>query len=445
MTRAILHIDMDAFFASVEQQANPALRGKPVVVCGANARTVVMTASYEARAWGVKTGMSLPEAKARCPRLIVVAGHHEWYTETCRRLAAICRNYTPLVELFSIDEAFLDVTASLRLFGGAEAIARAIKARVSRHLGLTASVGIAANKLLAKLASGLKKPDGLVVIGHADVPLLLESLPVRELCGIGPSIAAQLAALGITTCGQLGRAQLSLLIGRFGVVGHRLSAMGRGEDDAPVIANVRAAQKAPDARPQASTESQRTGWVREDSGGAENAADGLFQQPAKSVGHSMTLDCNVWDLDRLERYLLELSGMVGRRLRRHGLAGTVVTLTLRYADFTTFTRQQRLGRPINDDGEIFRSARSLLRALRLTGAVRLVGVSLSGLVGESNQLPLFEGWRRRRELLAAVDAVNNRHGEGALLWGPLLAHQRRKGIVISPAWRPDGIRDYSEY
>jgi len=153
MTRAILHIDMDAFFASVEQQANPALRGKPIAVCGANARTVVMTASYEARAWGVKTGMSLPEAKARCPRLIVVAGHYEWYTETCRRLVAICRDYTPMVELFSIDEAFLDVTASLRLFGGAEAIARAIKARVRRHLGLTASVGIAANKLLAKLAS----------------------------------------------------------------------------------------------------------------------------------------------------------------------------------------------------------------------------------------------------------------------------------------------------
>jgi len=444
MLRAILHIDMDAFFASVEQQANPALRGKPVAVCGANARTVVMTASYEARAWGVKTGMSLPEAKARCPGLIVVAGHYEWYTETCRRLAAICRDYTPDVELFSIDEAFLDVTASLRLFGGAEAIARAIKARVRRHLGLTASVGVAPNKLLAKLASGLKKPDGLVVIGPADAPTLLESLPVQELCGIGPSIAAQLAALGIAACGQLGRAPLSLLVGRFGIIGHRLSAMGRGEDDAPVIANVRAAQKAPDARPQASTEPQRTGWAREDSGGAENAADGLFQQSAKSVGHSMTLDRNVWDRDRLERYLLELSGMVGRRLRRHGLAGMVVALTLRYANFTTFTRQQRLGRPINDDGEIYRVARSILRALRLTQAVRLVGVSLSGLVGESNQLPLFDGWRRRRQLLAAVDTVHDRYGEEALFWGPLLTRSHRHGVVISPSWRPDGLRDYSE-
>ncbi|MBI3621424.1 MAG: DNA polymerase IV [Nitrospirae bacterium] len=410
MQRTILHIDMDAFFASVEQQANPALRGKPVAVCGAGARTVVMTASYEARAWGVRTGMSLPEAKALCPSLIVVAGHHEWYTETCRRLTAICRDYTPNVELFSIDEAFLDVTDSLLLFGGAEAIARAIKTRVRHHLGLTASVGIAPNKLLAKLASGLKKPDGLVVVGPAEIPPLMERLPVQELCGIGPSTARQLAEFGITTCGALGRAPLALLVGRFGVFGRRLSAMGRGEDDAP---------------------------VRSEGSPAAEAAE------AKSVGHSMTLDRNVWDQERLERYLLELTGMVGRRLRRHALAGRVVTVTLRYADFTTFTRQQRSGHPMNDDGEIYRAARAILRAQSLTQAVRLVGVSVSGLVGESAQESLFDDWRRRRQLLAALDAVHNRHGDGALMWGELLAHNRRQGIVISPAWRPQGLRDYS--
>lgn len=409
MSKTILHIDMDAFFASVEQQANPALRGKPVAVSGANARTVVMTASYEARAWGVKTGMSLPEAKALCPSLLVVAGHHEWYTETCRRLTAICQDYTPGVELFSIDEAFLDVTDSLLLFGGADAIARAIQARLRGHLGLTASVGIAPNKLLAKLASGLKKPDGLVVVDHTDVPALLERLPVQKLCGIGPSTARQLAGLGITTCGTLGRAPLSLLVGRFGSLGRRLSAMGRGEDDAPV-------------RPQGSP--------------VEEAA------AAKSVGHSMTLDRNVWDRDLLERYLLELAGMVGRRLRRHALAGRVVTVTLRYADFTTLTRQQRSDRPMNDDGEIFRAARSIIRALPLAQAVRLVGVSLSGLVGESAQVPLFDDWQRRRQLLSAVDAVHDRHGEGALMWGELLGHRRRQGAVISPAWRPHGLRDY---
>jgi len=414
--RTILHIDMDAFFASVEQQADPALRGRPVAVCGANARTVVMTASYEARARGVKTGMPLPEAKARCPELIVVAGHCDWYTETCRRLASICGDYTPLVELFSIDEAFLDVTASLRLFGGAEAIARAIKARVRRHLGLTASVGVGPNKLLAKLASGLRKPDGLVVVRPADVPSLMERLPVQELCGIGPSLTRQLADLGIATCGALGRAPLVLLVGRFGVVGHRLSAMGRGEDETPVL-------------PQGSPE--------DDAPGPSGVTD------AKSVGHSMTLDRNVWDLERLERCLLGLAGMVGRRLRRYALAGTVVMLVLRYADFTTFSRQRRIGRPIDDDQEIYRAARSILRMVQLTQAVRLVGISLSGLAGESSQLPLFEAWRRRRQLLAAVDAVHDRHGEEALCWGPLLTQSDRYGIVISPAWRPDGLRDYS--
>jgi len=408
---------MDAFFASVEQQADPALRGRPVAVCGANARTVVMTASYEARARGVKTGMLLPEAKSRCPELIVVAGHCDWYTETCRRLAMICGDYTPLVELFSIDEAFLDVTTSLRLFGGAAAIARAIKARIRRHLGLTASVGIAPNKLLAKLASGLKKPDGLVVVTPADVPPLMERLPVQELCGIGPSLTRQLADLGITTCGALGRAPLRLLVGRFGIIGHRLSAMGRGEDDSPVL-------------PQGSPD--------------EEAPSLSGQTDAKSVGHSMTLNRNVWDLERLERCLLELAGMVGRRLRRHALAGTVVTLVLRYADFATFSRQRQLGRPINDDQEIYRAARSILRALRLSQAVRLIGISLSGLAGESNQLPLFEGWLKRRHLLAAVDTVHDRHGEEALVWGPLLAQSDRHGIVISPAWRPSGIRDYSK-
>ena len=270
MPRAILHVDMDAFFASVEQRVNPALRGRPVAVCGANARTVILTASYEARAYGVKTGMMLHEAKALCPGLILVPGDHARYTDICRQLVAICRDYTPAVELFSVDEAFLDVTDSLALFGGAEAIARAIKARVRGELGLTASVGIAPNKLLAKLASGLNKPDGLVMVAPPDVPALLERLPVQELCGIGPALTRQLAELGIATCGALGRAPLYLLTARFGVIGRTLSAMGRGEDDAPLVPI--------EAEPE-----------------------------AKSVGHSMTLERDVRTPAELERTLLQLS------------------------------------------------------------------------------------------------------------------------------------------
>lgn len=409
MPRAVLHVDMDAFFASVEQRVNPALQGRPVAVCGANARTVVLTASYEARAYGVKTGMMLHEAKALCPALILVEGDHTRYTDTCRRLLEIFQRYTPLVELFSVDEAFLDVTRSAGLFGPAETIARMIKARVRRALGLIASVGIAPNKLLAKLASGLRKPDGLMTVRPEEISGLLESLPVEELCGIGPSIARQLAALGITTCGQLGRAPAQLLTARFGIVGRKLSAMGRGEDDAPVVE-------------------------------IESAAGG--EPEVKSIGHSMTLERNLRDPARLEHHLFQLSEMVGRRLRKHGFLGQVVTVTLRYADFQTFTRQQRLGAPVHDDLEIYRAARAIFRRVRLTDAVRLVGVGLSGLVKGSDQLSLYDDHLRRQRLLGALDAVNDRHGARTLSWGTLLQHRDGHRAVISPAWRPNGTKAY---
>jgi DNA polymerase-4 len=404
MRRIILHIDMDAFFASVEQLVNPALRGKPVVVCGANARTVVLTASYEARAFGVKTGMTLPEAMVLCPDLIVVEGRHERYTDINQRLLAIYQDYTPLVEVFSIDEAFLDLTGSLGLFGSAETIAKAVKHRIRRELGLTASVGIAPNKLLAKLASGLKKPDGLVLLEPEDIPLLLSNLPVDELCGIGPALTQKLSTLGITTCGELGRAPMELLMHHFGVLGRRLSDMGRGRDDSPVVA----VEAEPDA---------------------------------KSIGHSMTLERDVSNRESLEIYLLQLSEMVGRRLRRAGLYGRTVALTLRYADFSTITRQRRQKQPIHDDLEIFQAAREIFRGLRLSQAVRLVGVTASDLSKDPGQLPLFEETLRRRRLTAAMDIINDRYGEWTVLWGTLLARDRHRP-VISPAWRPKGTKHY---
>ena len=407
MTRTVLHIDMDAFFASVEQRVNPSLRDKPVAVCGANTRTVILTASYEARAYGVKTGMMVRDAKACCPSLILVPGNHARYTDVCRRLVAIYQDYTPLVELFSIDEAFLDVTGCLRLFGDAESIARTIKQRVRHELGLSASVGIAPNKLLSKLASGLEKPDGLVIVDRTQVPALLELLPVQALCGIGPALTRRLADLAITTCGELGRAPLPWLVNQFGIVGRKLSAMGRGEDDAPV---------------------------------APMASDGEEEPQPKSVGHSMTLERDARGHRALEIHLLQLSDMVGRRLRKAGLFGRTVTLTLRYADFTTFGRQRTLGRLVNDDPAIYRAARALAREVALAQPVRLVGVSLSELAPAPAQLSLFEE-PRRRQLMEAIDAVNDRHGAWTLLWGSLLLRDVHRAI-ISPSWRPKGARDY---
>jgi len=352
--KIIMHVDMNAFFASVEQEVNPALRGKPIAVTGSNERTVVTTASYEARAFGVKTGMTKYEAKRLCPHIILVAGNTSRYVDTCRRLVEIYRQYTPVVEVYSIDEAFLDVTGSIPLFESAENIAKSIKRDIRQRLGsLTCSIGIAHNKLLAKLGSDMKKPDGLVIIRQEEVAALLERLPVRELCGIGAQLEKHLAAMGIRTCGELGRTSLQALKNRFGVIGERLKLMAQGIDDSPAIP--------------------------------------LEQEPdAKSVGHSMTLDADVSDTETLERHILQLSEMVGRRLRRGGYAGRTVALTLRYPDFTTFTRRQSGASCINNSIDIYVAAKDILGATRLQQPVRLVGVSVSNLTRNLAQIPLSE-------------------------------------------------------
>jgi DNA polymerase-4 len=364
----------------------------------------VLTASYEARAHGVKTGMTIPEARAFCRGLIVVPGDPARYADVSRRLLAIYQDYTPLVEVFSVDEAFLDITDSLTLFGGGEAIASALKHRIRREMGLTASVGIAPNKILAKLGSGLKKPDGLVRIERQDVPMLLEDLPVKELCGIGPNLERALAEMGIRTCGELGRANMERLVGRFGIVGRSLKTMGMGQDDRPVVP--------------------------------------IGDEPeAQSIGHSMTLERDVSRLDEIEHHLLELSERVGRRARRNRYGGNVVTLTIRYADFKTFSRQRRVETVLNDGLEIYWAARRILRTLRLQQAVRLVGVSLSGLIPNTDQFPLFESDQRRRRLLATMDGINDRYGDRTVQWGTRIVGRLPK-TVISPSWRPKGAREY---
>jgi DNA polymerase-4 len=416
--RVVFHVDMNAFFAAVEQQANPALRGKPIAVVGARNRTVVLTASYEARAYGVKTGLTLPEARRRCPPLLFVTARNDRYTDTCARLAEIYRSVTPAVEVASVDEAFLDVTGTMRWWetnarfkmqdakqGGAGApemgLARALKARVRAELGLPCSVGIAPNKLLAKLASDLQKPDGLVRIRPGEAAAVLENLPAQELCGIGPRTAEALAAMGVRTCGELGRFPVEALVRRFGVIGRRLSAMGRGIDDAPVVP----LEASPDA---------------------------------KSVGHSQTLPRDLADRAAIEREILQLADLVGRRLRAGGYAGRSVALTVRYGDFTTFSRHLTLPAPTSCAYEIYEAALRILGALRLRQPVRMLGVSVGEVVRGVEQAWLFEDLRRRSEAERAMDAVNDRYGGGAVTRARLLDAARYKAW-ISPAWKPEGI------
>jgi DNA polymerase-4 len=403
--RVILHIDMNAFFASVEQQGNPALRGRPIAVIGSAKRTVVTTSSYEARAYGVKTGMTVGEAKRHCPQLILVIGDNRKYTWTSAGIVKIFLDYTPLVEVFSIDEAFLDITASQRLFGPPERIASLIKARIRRLFGITCSIGIAPNKLLAKLASEMRKPDGLVVIGEDKVKSVLENLPVRELCGVGSKTGRKLELLGIRSCGELGRFPPELLRKRFGIIGEKLHLMGRGIDDSPVVP-------------------------------AEDSDE------VKSVGHSMTLEHDISSHKEILRHLLQLSEMVGRRARRYNVRGRTVTLSLRYADFDTWVgRQKTLPEHINRSGDIYRAVAAILDTLVLEQPVRLLGVRLSSLSYQGSQLPLFAEERKKSLMIGAVDRVNDRYGDFTVTFGSILDEKEKGSRVISPAWRPEGIRN----
>lgn len=397
----ILCIDMDAFFASVEQQANPKLRGKPVAVIGSGHRTVVTTRSYEARKYGVKTGMNIYEAKKLCPGLIFVTGDNEKYAHTCKELEKIYRRFTPDVEIYSIDEAFLDVTTTQHLFGGPETIGASIKKKIKNKFGINCTVGIAPNILIAKLASDISKPDGLRWIKAEEVESVLKDLPVKELWGIGSGIAGKLSSMGIRTCGELGSAPASLLRNKLGIIGESLKLMGRGICRRPIA-------------------------VRE--------------EDPKSIGHSLTLPRDISDRKDIETHIMKLSDMAGRRARKYGYEGRRISLTIRYPDFETFTRQVTLPRSTNDTQEIYNAALAILNGIRLKDRIRLLGVCISQLVSGSGQLHLLEDKRKRSALLRAIDDINDKHGDFKIIRASYLK-QAEAPNVISPAWRPSGVKN----
>lgn len=405
MVRTILHIDMNAFFASVEQSANPDLRGKPIAVVGGHGRTVITTSSYEARAKGVKAGMAIWEGKRACPELIVVVGDNRKYQHTSVEINRIFRDYTPEVEVFSIDESWLDVTHSLSIFDSPENISYQIKARIHHHFGITCSIGIAPNKLLAKLASDMQKPDGLTIIKPEDVSQVLERLPVGELCGIGRKTAAALKMLTINTCGELARFDEVILTRKFGIVGRRLKQMAQGIDDSPVIQ-----------------------FGEEDE--------------VKSVGHSSTLEKDIEDPVEIKRFLLQLSEMVGSRARRYNVSGKTIHLYVRYADFfSSWGKQTTLRHYINLSDEIYKAALNILKTVELEQPVRLLGISLSNLQHQTEQLPLFIEDRKKLEATKAMDEVNQKFGNMAVTFGSLILGKEKAGShVIPPSWRPDGIK-----
>jgi DNA polymerase-4 len=383
--RTILHLDLDAFYASVEQLDDPSLRGRPVIVGGPSRRGVVCAASYEARRYGVRSAMPTARARKLCPDGVFRAPRFERYGELSDRVFGIYRRYTPLVEPLSLDEAFLDVSASRALHGGGRDVAAAIKAAVRAECGLAVSAGIAEVKLAAKIATDLGKPDGLVEVPQGGVAAFLAPLPVSRLWGVGRVTEEALRAIGISTIGDLAGTPDVALAGAVGATHARdLRALARGEDPREVV---------PD-------------------------------EAAKSIGAEETFGEDLAGAAPLERELLAQAARVGRRLRAAGAAGRVVTLKVKYADFTLVTRRATLERPTDDDRAIYEAARALLARVDLASPVRLTGISVSGLAGEAErgQLDLFAPARaesaeeaKRRALNAARDRLADRFGEGAVV------------------------------
>jgi DNA polymerase IV len=378
--RAILHVDMDAFYASVEQLDDPSLRGRPVLVGGTGPRGVVAAASYEARAFGCRSAMPSAVAMRLCPQAVFVRGRFERYRELSESVFAIFEAFTPLVQPLSIDEAFLDVTGSERLLGPALEIAREIRARVRRETGgLTASVGVAPNKFLAKLASETGKPDGLTVIAPERVREVLDPLPVGRMWGVGPAAEKRLHRMGIRTFAQLRQTDPGALRAALGAWGERAWRLARGEDDRPVV---------PD-------------------------------HEAKSIGHETTFHEDVADPESVRSVLLGLTEGVARRLRRKSRLARTVTCKIRFGDFQTITRTRTLEPATDATADLWQAARGTFDAwaARDFRPVRLIGVQAGGL-GErgDTQLGLFDegGGDRRRALDEASDAVALRFGSGAI-------------------------------
>jgi DNA polymerase-4 len=376
--RTILHLDMDAFFASVEQRDHPEYRGKPVLVGSAERRGVVAAASYEARAFGCHSAMPMAVALRKCPQAIVVSGRHSRYGDVSDQVFEILASATPLIEPLSIDEAFLDVTGTERLHGPARVLAERLRARIRTELGLTASVGIAPNKFLAKVASDLRKPDGLVEVTPDRIDEILLPLPVERLWGVGPKSAEHLEAEGIRTVADVRAHPLEWWVARHGAFGAHVHALAYGRDDRPVV-----------------TEGE-----------------------AKSIGHEETFPYDLGDPEDVRSVLLGQCEAVGRRVRRAGTRARGVTVKIRYGDFETITRAATLPSATDATDELWAAARGLFDRWAEAGyrPVRLIGMSASRFDDRPEQLELFPDpeHERRRRLDAALDDLQRRFGSDAI-------------------------------
>jgi DNA polymerase IV len=389
VTRAIIHVDMDAFYASVEQRDDPRLRGRPVIVGGSLKRGVVCAASYEVRRFGVRSAMPMAQAVRLAPGAVVVAPRFSAYAQASEQVFSIFERYTPLIEPLSLDEAFLDVSASIGLFGSAATIAQQIRAQVLREVRLPCSAGIAAVKFVAKIASDAAKPNGQKEIAAAQTLAYLAPLPVSRLWGVGPKAEQALLREGLSTVGDIARSDPAWLQQRFGATGAHLWALANGQDEREVV---------PD-------------------------------REAKSIGAEDTFEEDLHGLAALTPHVHAQSLRVGRRLRQAGVKTRVVQLKIKYGDFETITRRTTLACPTDDGQAIYRAALVLFERVEQSRPIRLTGISAQDLGGAApNQLGLFEAAEqpgaapRAERLNAALDRIAQRFGSAAITTADLADH-----------------------
>lgn len=388
----ILHIDMDAFFASVEQHDHPELRGKCLIVGGQSERGVVTTASYEARRYGVRSAMPMFEARRRCPHAIVIPGRMERYKAVSGRIMELLEAFSPLVEPVSIDEAYLDISGGTRLFGPPEEMARRIKQKILQTTGLTCSIGGAPLRFVAKIASDLEKPDGLTIIHPETVPGFIEQLPLAKIPGVGAVTQTHLAGMQLKTLGDVRGYPEAILVRRLGKFGQRLAALARGEDPRPITPHT----------------------------------------AAKSVSAENTLAVDTLDRGLLHDLLLRHAEDIGRQLRRLDLKARTITLKIKHADFQQVTRSKTLPMPVQSVESILRQADELLRDYPLQRKVRLIGLGASHFVPAATpvQIELFPQDSQRpsswEKVDHALDAIQARFGRDAIRKASLAAPDRQQ-------------------
>ncbi|EYE88087.1 DNA polymerase IV [Fervidicella metallireducens AeB] len=404
--RKILHVDLNAFYASVEQALNPDLEGLPVAVAGDKEKRtgIILTSSYEARKFGVKTGMTVGDAKNLCPNLVLVKPNFKNYMSYSIRVMDILRSFSPDVEQFSIDEAWVDVTGCEHLFGDGAEIADKIRHKIKDELNITASVGVSYCKLVAKMASDLKKPDATTVVMKEDLEKVIWPLPINDLMGVGRKTRIKLNDIGIFTIGDLANSSLSFIEKRFGKVGRYLWYFANGIDNSKVS---------------------------------------TLRETAKGIGNSITTPRDIVNLEEASEVLMVLSESVGKRLREHGLEGDVIEITVRTSDFNTFVRQRKIYHHTDTTYEIHKNALKLLSENWVNeNRIRLLGVRVTGLRESSGfkQMSFFEekAVQKNEVLDRCMDTIRDKYGKNAIVRASMMVNESHKSIniVSDKEWTP---------